>query len=233
MNGDGMQDIVDMKSGSIAYWPNRGYGQWGATEMDCYANEYIDRIDVEFRNSPYFNNHDAEGVSLSDVNGDGLTDVVQLRFDAVDIWLNKGNDSFTARYTIDNTPMVNSGYYNKVRFADMNGSGTVDIVWTNAGGWKYLDLGGDYRNQEFNGGLRAGLLERIENGFGATTWIEYATTTELMLDAAQQGEPWETLVPTIMTVVRKMTTSDNLDKMGDARGVYTQEYIYQIGRAHV
>ena len=30
MTGDGLQDIVLLRSGNIAYWPNLGHGRWGA-----------------------------------------------------------------------------------------------------------------------------------------------------------------------------------------------------------
>ncbi|MCP4640031.1 MAG: hypothetical protein GY851_06350, partial [bacterium] len=227
MNGDGLQDIVDLKSGSLAYWPNRGYGQWGDSDEDCAAGEYVDRIDIEMDGSPHFSNPDNEGVSLADVNGDGLADLIQIRFDAVDIWLNRGDNSFTERHIIEDTPATNSGFYAKVRLADLNGSGTVDLVWADAGGYKYIDLAGYYRELEGNGGLPAGLLERVDNGLGGTTTIDYATTTELMVDAQEQGNAWSTVAPMPMTVVRKVTTTDNLDVVGGARGEYTQEYVYR------
>ncbi len=227
MNGDGLQDIVDMKSGSIGYWPNRGYGRWGDSNRDCQAGEYVDQLDIVMENSPDFSNPNNEGVSIGDVNGDGLSDLVQIRFDAVDIWINRGDNSFTDRHIIEDTPITNSGFYHKVRLADINGSGTVDIVWADAGGYKYIDLAGDYRKLDGNGGMPAGLLERVYNGSGASTYIEYATSVEMMVDAREQGNSWDTVAPLPMTVVRKVTTSDNLDEIGGPRGEYIQEFIYR------
>jgi hypothetical protein len=61
------------------------YGQWGDTEQDCSAGEYVGGIDIEMGNSPYFSNPENEGVSIADLNGDGLSDLLRIRFDAVDI----------------------------------------------------------------------------------------------------------------------------------------------------
>jgi len=90
MNGDGLQDLVDFKSGNIAYWPNRGYGQWGDTDEDCKSGEYVDGTEIEMGNSPRLSNPDNEGVSIADLNGDGLADLLQIRFNSVDIWFNRG-----------------------------------------------------------------------------------------------------------------------------------------------
>ncbi len=227
INGDGLMDLVDLKSGDIAYWPNRGYGQWGVGEAACEAGDYADGLEVEVYNSPRFSNPDNEGVSIADLNGDGLADIFQIRFDAVDIWFNRGDNSFTDRYIVEDTPPTNSGYYGQVRLADINGSGTVDIVWANAGGYQYLDLAGYYRELDFNGGLPTGLLERVENGLGGTTLIEYAPSTEYMVDARERGDEWETTAPMPLTVVRKVTSTDNLDAIGGPAGIYTQEYVYR------
>ena len=227
MNGDGLQDIVDLKKGSIAYWPNRGYGQWGDSEEECVEGEYVDGTEIEMGSSPWYTNPDGEGVSIADLNGDGLSDLVQIRFDSVDIWFNNGNDTFSDRYTIEDTPKVNSGYYGRVRFADVNGSGTVDILWADAGGYQYLDLAGHYRDLDGNGGMPSGLLERVKNSVGGETRIEYAPSTEYMLTAKRKGEEWDTVTPMPLIVVKKVTSTDNLDKLGGPRGEYGTEYIYR------
>ncbi|MDJ0765367.1 MAG: toxin TcdB middle/N-terminal domain-containing protein [Myxococcota bacterium] len=227
MNGDGLQDIVDLRSGDIAYWPNRGYGNWGDTDEECGPGEIASSVYVTMESSPVFHNPEGEGVSIADLNGDGLADILEIKFNAVAVWINRGDDSFTDRHIIAETPPTNSGFYHKVRLADINGSGTVDIVWGDAGGYKYLDLAGEYREQPGNGGLPPGLLEQVDNGLGATTYMEYAASTELMVDAKTQEDPWESTAPMPMTVIRKVTTTDNLDAIGGTRGEYTQEYLYR------
>ncbi|MBN2525179.1 MAG: VCBS repeat-containing protein [Deltaproteobacteria bacterium] len=232
MNGDGLLDIVDLKSGSIAYWPNRGFGQWGDTTKECKAGEYVDGTEVEMTGSPYFSNPDFEGVSIADVNGDGLSDLVQIRFDAVDIWLNRGDNTFTPRHIIDNTPPTPSGSLGQVTLADINGSGTVDIVWGNAGNWQYIDLGGDYRLSRDmslevdNQGIRPGLMEVVENGLGGATILQYDVSTHLMMQAEANGNPWDTNAPMPLTVVTKSISRDYLEQLGGPKGRYVSEYVY-------
>ncbi|MBN2344085.1 MAG: VCBS repeat-containing protein, partial [Deltaproteobacteria bacterium] len=233
MNGDGLIDIVDLKNGSIAYWPNRGYGQWGDTEDECEEGEYVDGTEVEMSGSPYFSNPDYEGVSIADLNGDGLSDLFQIRFDAVDIWLNRGDNTFTPRHIIENTPETPSGTYGQVTLADINGSGTTDIVWGNAGNYQYIDLGGDYRLSRDmtlevdNQGMRPGMLEMVENGLGGATLLQYDVTTHLMMHAAADGDPWETVAPMAMTVVTKSISRDFLEEIGGPKGRYVSEYLYR------
>ena len=56
-------------------------------------------------------------------------------------------------------------YANRVRLADVNGSGTPDILWGDAGKYRYIDLAG---------GTRPWLLTTVKNGLGKTTTLEYA-----------------------------------------------------------
>ena len=78
---------------------------------------------------------------MSDVNGDGLADMVEVRNQGVDIYLNDDGMGWTVRHTIEDTPFRPAGS-NYVRLADINGSGTPDIVWGQASDYRYIDLTG-------------------------------------------------------------------------------------------
>jgi len=56
-----------------------------------------------------------------------------------------------------------------IRFTDIDGSGTGDIVWANAGRWQWIDL---------LGGVRPRLLTGVANGLGATTTMTYGSSAE-------------------------------------------------------
>lgn len=60
-----------------------------------------------------------------------------------------------------------------MRLADLNGSGSRDIVWGNAGDYQFLDL---------MGGERPRLLEVVYNGLGGSTTIFYRTSVDYMVD---------------------------------------------------
>jgi hypothetical protein len=143
MNGDGIPDIVRIRRGDIRYWPGRGNGVWGTGKRDdCPAGTFSSNRYVTMSTSPYYS--DVEGTSLrvDDVNGDGLDDLVQVRYDAVDVWLNVDGKGWTEdRHVIEGTP-PSASYANRVRLVDVNGSGTRDILWGSAEAYQYIDLAG-------------------------------------------------------------------------------------------
>jgi hypothetical protein len=65
MSGDGMTDIVRIRNGEVCYWPNMGYGKFGAK--------------VNMSNAPVFDAPDQfnpEFIHLADVSGTGATDIL-------------------------------------------------------------------------------------------------------------------------------------------------------------
>ena len=120
MNGDGLQDIVLVDFGSLVYWPNQGYGVWGLGGA-CPAGTFGAGRYVAIGNAPYYSSQDPTLVRFGDVNGDGLADMMQIRFNAVDVWLNAITE-MRDRAILQQTP-VYSGITDRVRLADVNGSG--------------------------------------------------------------------------------------------------------------
>ena len=173
MNGDGLQDLVKMRRGRIVYWPGRGVTSEGAPvfgigDRDCARGEGSGRA-IVMATAPPELNPDLSGVFLADVNGDGASDVVQVRFREVDTWFNRAGEGFTAR-TIIASPMA-PDFAPRIRFADIDGSGTTDLVYGNASNWLYLDL---------MGGQQPRLLRQVDNGLGATTTLTYGSSAEDM-----------------------------------------------------
>ena len=81
---------------------------------------------VAMSDSPWFSDLAGTAMRLSDVNG--LADLVHVRFNEVDVWLNIDGKSWTDRRILGNVP-ISAGHTNRVRIADVNGSGTADILW--------------------------------------------------------------------------------------------------------
>jgi hypothetical protein len=131
MNGDGLQDIVHIRRGDLAYWAGCGNGTWG-DGGSCPAGTYGDDRETVMGGSYTDMRPDVHAVFLSDVNADGLSDLLQVRFDAVDIWINVGGYEFMPRHVIDRTP-AHPGFTERVRFADVDGTGTPDLLWGDAG----------------------------------------------------------------------------------------------------
>ena len=184
MNGDGLQDIVQMRRGRVVYWPGRGEGVWGTGSRSCERGEGAGRS-IDMADAPAEVNPELDGVYLSDVNMDGADDMVQVRFREVDVWFNRAGQGWTRRTIARNTPTA-PAFAPRVRFTDIDGSATTDIVWANAGRWEYIDL---------TGGQRPRLLTTVHNGLGADTTISYGSSAEdyvLDLHEAATGSGTET-----------------------------------------
>jgi len=218
MNGDGISDIVRVRKGDIRYWPGRGNGFWGTGKRDdCGAGTFGANRHVMMATSPQFSDIQGESLRLDDVNGDGLTDLVQVRFTDVDVWLNVDGVGWTDRHIIKGTP-ASPSYANRVRLVDVNGSGTRDVLWGNGNKYQYIDLAG---------GERPWILTRVENGLGKTTSLEYSTSTSEMLAAEKAGNLWTSRMPTVVHVVKRVTESDNLTIAGRPPASYVTEYSYR------
>ncbi|MFN9811306.1 MAG: toxin TcdB middle/N-terminal domain-containing protein, partial [Deltaproteobacteria bacterium] len=257
MNGDGLQDLVEIQRGRIRYWPGRGVGSFGVGPRRCARGEGANRY-IEVASPPRDLPIDLAGVQLADIDGDGASDILAVRFDAIDVWFNRAGSSFTERLIVRGTPAA-PGFANRVRFTDIDGSGTIDAVYGNGGDWQFVDLLADASGNA----LRPRLLVGVENGLGAETSIGYeSSVVDYLRDLAEaqtcagscesfvwQGsngpsgssrlarltrEPAATLLrpggtPVISTVVRSVTTTDHLERIGATPQSSESRFAYHDG----
>ncbi|XXF79241.1 toxin TcdB middle/N-terminal domain-containing protein [Myxococcaceae bacterium GXIMD 01537] len=201
MNGDRLVDVVTVRPGNVGYWPNMGYGHWGPR--------------VALRGSPDAG-VDAFRVQLADVNGDGLADAWLASGTQLSLWLQRGDGSFADVLTVTGLPEANPAT-TVVRAADMDGSGTTDIVWNTPGGptpWRYLDV---------LGGVRPGLLKAVENGLGRVMTLAYSSSGAMYQAARAHGASWATRLPVATQVVASITTRDSRGWQG------VQQFDYRDG----
>src|SRR6202023_2501695 len=73
-----------------------------------------------------------ETISLADLSGDGLTDIVRIRNGEVCYWPNLGYGRFGAKVTMDNAPWFEAADLfdpKRVRLTDIDGPPTTDIIY--------------------------------------------------------------------------------------------------------
>ena len=73
-----------------------------------------------------------ESIHLADMSGDGLADLVRVRNGDVCYWPNWGHGRFGPKVTLDGSPRFDHTDQfdpKRVRFADVDGSGTTDILY--------------------------------------------------------------------------------------------------------
>ena len=84
MCGDGLTDLVRIRNGEVCYWPNIGYGRFGAK--------------VSLDNSPHFDTrdlYDPRRIRLADIDGSGPVDLIYLGRDGARLYFNRSGNSLS------------------------------------------------------------------------------------------------------------------------------------------
>jgi len=206
MTGDGSYDMVRVSGGGITYWPYLGNGRWDTPVL--MANSPALPFDLRL-----------DRIFVSDVNGDGVADIIYLDSDRLTYWVNQAGLSFSPPVNIDYVP---AAAIEQPRLADMTGSGTAGILWTSNGPF---GEGTQYFYLDFLGSAAPRLLTQLDNGIGLVTRVEYTSSAQEAARAMVAGSPWSTTLPIPVAVVKKMTITDAVT--GNVR---TTAFAYRDGR---
>jgi hypothetical protein len=193
MSGDGLTDLVRIRNGEVCYWPNLGYGRFGA------------RITMD--HSPFFDHPDRfdhNRLRLADIDGSGATDVIYLGADEVRLYFNQSGNGWSAPQQLPGFPHVDN--LAAISTTDLLGAGTTSLVWSTplpGNGrrqMRYVDLMG----------RKPHLLVKIVNNLGAETTLSYAPSTRFYLQDRQQGHAWLTRLAFPVHVVERVETHDQI-----------------------
>ncbi len=193
-NGDGLSDLVRIRNGEVCYWPNLGYGCFGAkvTMDDAPHFDHSDRFDHK-------------RMLLADVDGTGSTDIIYLHPDGVHLYFNQLGNSWSAAHTLEVFPHVDD--LAAVVVVDLLGNGTACLVWSSP---LSGNLGSRMRYVDLMGGQKPHLLTRIVNNLGAETRLQYAPSTRFYLQDKRDSRPWITRLPFPVHVVERVETRDHV-----------------------
>ena len=205
MTGDGLTDIVRIRKGEVCYWPNLGYGRFGAK--------------VAMDNSPSFDppdTFDPRRIRLADIDGCGTTDILYLAARGVAIYHNQSGNSWSAETTLTNFPaLANASLVNAV---DLLGNGTACLVWSSP---LPADVGRQMKYINLMGGQKPHLLIGVTNNLGAETRIRYASSTKFYVQDREAGTPWATKLAFPVHVAERVEV---FDYIGRTRLVSTYRY---------
>jgi len=208
MSGDGLVDIVRVRNGEVSYWPNLGYGRFGAK--------------VTLENSPVLaqqEEFDPRRVRFGDVDGTGASDLFYLGRSTTRLYFNQSGNALSAPTEITSLPPMDGAA--RVDVVDILGSGTASLVWSSP-------LPGVQGRQVMYVDLMAGtkphLMKSIVNNLGAETQVTYAPSTTFYLEDKAAGIKWLTRLSFPVHVVERV---DHFDKISNSH--LTSLYRYRHG----
>ena len=117
MSGDGLIDLARIRNGEVCYWPNLGYGRFGAK--------------VTMDNAPWFDAPDQfsqQRIRLADIDGSGTTDILYLAGDGVHIYFNQSGNCWSDERLVASFPAIDN--LASVMAVDLLGNGTACLVWS-------------------------------------------------------------------------------------------------------
>jgi RHS repeat-associated protein len=193
MNGDGLADLVRIRNGDICYWPNTGYGRFGA-RIAMQGAPLLDRVDL----------YDPRRIRLGDIDGTGVSDLVYLSRQGAVVYFNEAGNGWAVGIPI---PLPLTASMESVRVADLLGTGTSCLVWSSA---EPADARSPLRYVDLLRGTKPHLLNAIDNGLGAQTAITYAPSTQFYLEDRAAGQPWATRVPFVVQTVAQVSVTDGV-----------------------
>src|SRR5664279_960091 len=206
MSGDGMTDIVRIRNGEICYWPNLGYGRFGAK--------------VAMDNAPVFDNPDSFNpvyLRLADIDGSGTTDIIYLGKNKFTCWLNLSGNSFSiTTFEIDVFPDIHNQA--KITVTDLLGNGVACIVWSSAltkdanTPLKYIDLMNSKKPH---------LMISYKNNLGKEVSLEYTASTKFYIVDKLAGEPW---ITKLHFPVHCISRTETIDKISGWHFVSSYKY---------
>ncbi|MCE3552395.1 sugar-binding protein [Pseudonocardia sp. RS11V-5] len=208
MTGDGLTDLVRVRNGNVCYWPNLGYGRFGAK--------------VTMHDSPRLAAADAfspERVRIGDVDGTGPADLVYLDDDGALLFLNLSGNGWSPAHRLQLREY--SGQLVDVSLVDLLGTGTACLVWSSP---LPSDVGRQLRYVDLLGSVKPFLLTGITNNLGTQTLLTYAPSTRFSVRDRLAGRPWRARLPFPVHVVERVET---LDLIG--RNRFCTRYAYHDG----
>ena len=206
MSGDGLTDIVRIRNGEVCYWPNLGYGKFGAK--------------VAMDNAPVFDYPDsfnAAYLRLADIDGSGTTDIIYLGRNKFTCWMNLSGNSFrSVPFEIDAFPEMNS--QSKITVTDLLGNGVACIVWSSSlskdsnSSIKYVDLMNSRKPH---------IMVSYKNNLGKEVTLTYTASTKFYIDDKKAGNPW---ISKLHFPVHCVSQSETRDKISGYRFVNAYKY---------
>ncbi len=150
LTGDGHADILITEGQVFTWYPSLGEAGFSPNEKVYQALDEDTGPRLIFADG-------TQSIYLADLSGDGLTDIARIKNNEVCYWPNLGYARFGSKVTMDNPPLFDDDQFNqqRIRLADIDGSGTTDIIYLGRNGVHI------YANQSGNSWSEVRTLEQF------------------------------------------------------------------------
>lgn len=187
--GDGLSHRIRIRNGMVECWPNLGYGRFGKR--------------VVFGNSPRFGDElDESRLFLVDLDGSGASDIAYAYPDRIEVFVNKGGNSFGDRISIPLPRIYDE--LSQITFADIKGNGSTSLVFSTMG------TEAKHFYYDFTGGEKPYLLTKINNNLGTVTCLGYASSVKFYLEDQHLGKQWKSKLPFPVHVLERVERIDSI-----------------------
>lgn len=209
MSGDGLVDLVRIRNGEVCYWPNLGYGNFGAK--------------VGMDNAPQFDS-DADFnpayIKIADIDGSGTPDIIYLGKNKFTCWLNLSGNAFsTTPFNINAFPQVHNNA--DITVTDLLGNGLACIVWSSS---LQKDAQAPLRYIDLMNSVKPHIMIAHINNLGKEVEMEYTPSTKYYIEDKLAGKPWATKLHFPVYCLSKVIMRDKV-----TGHVFTSNYTYHHG----
>lgn len=208
LSGDGLTDLVRIRNGQVCYWPNLGYGHFGAK--------------VTMDNAPWFDapdQFDQRRIRLADIDGSGVTDIIYLGRDHVSLYFNQSGNRWSDERVLTQFPRIDN--LTSIQVADLLGNGTACLVWGSA---LPSDASRPMRYVALMKDGKPHLMTTTKNNLGAETRVQYVPSTKFYVEDRLAGTPWVTKLPFPVHVVERTEAYDHI-----SQNHFVSRYSYHHG----
>jgi RHS repeat-associated protein len=130
LDGDGHADVLITEDDALVWHASLEEAGFGAAHRVAASADEEQGPRIIFADG-------TDSVHLADFSGDGLDDIVRIRNGEVSYWPNLGHGRFAAKVTMDDSPWFDQPDQfdpGRIRLADIDGSGTTDIIYLHRDG---------------------------------------------------------------------------------------------------
>lgn len=198
MTGDDKVHLVHVTRSRVTYWPNLGYGRFGAPVIMGNVPDFGRR----FR---------SDRIYFADLDGDGATDLIVVGDDGdgkprLNIYMNQSGNSLAEPFALDLPDGARFDDLDRIYFSDVLGNGTSCLVYCQTHPivktWYY----------DFSNGSKPYLVWRKNSNLGADVTVSHKSSVHYYLEDEANGQPWIVRVPFPMQLVSEVVTVDALSK---------------------